>query len=102
MNGFQNYLDKKLKQVVFEDVEEEKIENVDCIEKEIAEVIIRVRTEKGITQKELSKLTGIQQANISKIENGEGNPSIKILNRIAIGLNKKLRITMEWWIWKML
>ena len=95
MNGFQDYLDKKLKQVVFKDVEEEKIENVDCIEKEIAEVIIRVRTEKGITQKELSKLTGIQQANISKIENGEGNPSIKILNRIAIGLNKKLRITME-------
>ncbi len=95
MNGFQDYLDKKLSQVIFEDYEEKNDDLNDYVEKEIAELIIKIRLEKGITQKELSKLTGIQQANISKIENGEGNPSIKILKRIANGLNKKLKITME-------
>lgn len=32
-----------------------------------------------MTQKELSSMTGITQGDVSKIENGSSNPSIKIL-----------------------
>ena len=35
--------------------------------------IIEARTDKNITQKELSDLTGITQGDISKIENGNAN-----------------------------
>lgn len=49
--------------------------------------------EKGLTQKELSELTGIAQADLSKIENGNANPSLKTLKRLAEGLGKKLQIS---------
>lgn len=55
--------------------------------------LIRARQESGMTQKELAAKTGIQQANISRIENGNGNPSIATLCKLAEGMNKKLVIT---------
>ena len=44
----------------------------DALEPEfqIIRAMIDARNEKGITQKELSLLTGITQADISKLENG--------------------------------
>lgn len=45
--------------------------------------MIKARKEIGITQKELSSITGITQGDISKLENGTANPSIRTLQRIA-------------------
>ena len=45
-----------------------------------------------MTQKQLSETTGIAQSDISKIENGSGNPIIKILKRLAEGLGMNLKI----------
>lgn len=59
---------------------------------EVVRTIIQARKEKGITQKQLSEITGIAQGDISKIENGNANPSIKTLKRIAAGMGKKLEI----------
>lgn len=55
--------------------------------------MIRARREAGLTQKELAERTGIQQSNISRIENGNGNPSLSTLNKLAQGLGKKLVIS---------
>ena len=41
----------------------------------LIESIILARKEKNLSQKELSELTGIPQADLSKIENGDANPS---------------------------
>ena len=49
---------------------------------------------KGISQKELSDLTGIDQSDISKIERGIANPSVNTLSRIAQALGAKLQISM--------
>ncbi len=49
----------------------------------------------GISQAELSKRTGIDQSDISKLERGIGNPSINTLNRLASALNKKLVISFK-------
>lgn len=46
-----------------------------------------------MTQKELADKTGIAQSDISKIENGNGNPSIRTLQRLAKGMGKKLHIS---------
>lgn len=48
----------------------------------------------GISQKQLSQLTGIDQADISKIERGIANPSVYTLERIAKALGGQLNISI--------
>ena len=45
-----------------------------------------------MTQKQLSKMTGISQGKLSKIENGEANPTLKVMSKIAnaLGMNISL------------
>lgn len=66
----------------------------DALEAEYAIIqsIIDARKIAGITQKELAERTGINQADISKLENGNGNPSLRMLQRLAAGLGKTLKI----------
>ena len=52
----------------------------------------RARLAAHMTQMQLSELTGITQSDISKIENGNGNPSLKTLQKIAHAFGKKLKI----------
>ena len=49
----------------------------------IIQAIIDARRNSGLTQKELSKRTGIAQGDISKLENGNANPSLHTLQRLA-------------------
>ena len=60
---------------------------------DIIQAMIDARQETGLTQKELSERTGITQGDISKLENGNANPSIKTLKRIAMAMGKQLRIS---------
>ena len=62
---------------------------------QIIREIISARKDKNITQKELSDLTGITQGDISKIENGNANPSLKTLKKLAAAFDKKLVISFE-------
>ena len=62
---------------------------------QIIKAMTDARNEKGITQKELSSITGITQGDISKLENGTANPSIRTLQRIAEGLGKNLVIQFK-------
>ncbi len=62
-------------------------------EYQIMSAMIKARNETGITQQQLSKLTGINQSNLSRIENGNGNPSLSTLQRIASAFGKKLSIS---------
>ena len=59
---------------------------------QIIRVLLDGRKEKKLTQKQLSELTGINQADISKIEKGVANPSLKTIQRLADGLNMSVKI----------
>ena len=48
----------------------------------VIRAMIDARMSPNLTQKELSERTGIAQAEISKLENGTRNPSIKLLQSI--------------------
>jgi len=61
-------------------------------EYEIISSLIDARKTCNITQKELSEATGIAQSDISKIEKGSGNPTLKLLKRIAEGMNMNLKV----------
>ena len=66
----------------------------DALEPEFAiiQAMIDARKDSNYSQKKLAEKTGIDQADISKIENGNANPSLKTLMRLAKGLNKRLKI----------
>lgn len=50
------------------------------------------RTMRLMTQEELARKIGIDQSDLSKIEKGTANPSLKTLSKIAKGLNAKLSL----------
>lgn len=87
MTNFNDYLKEQLENPEFK-------EEYDALEPEFAiiQAIIDARKSKGITQKELSRRTGIAQGDISKLENGNGNPSIKTLQRLAAAMDMSLKI----------
>ena len=59
---------------------------------EIIQALIDARRASGMTQKELSKLTGIAQGDISKLEKGNANPSLRTLIRLAEGMGMQLKV----------
>ncbi len=54
--------------------------------------MLACREELSLTQQGLADLTGIDRSDISRIENGNANPSLKTMKRIASGLGKRLEI----------
>lgn len=61
-------------------------------ERQIMRAIIEGRDERDLTQKQLAEVTGITQADISRFENGTGNPSLRTLKRLAEGLGMSLKV----------
>ena len=55
--------------------------------------LIDLRIEKGLTQKDLSNLTGIAVPTLSRIEAGKQNLSFKTMQTLVNALGGKLRIT---------
>jgi DNA-binding XRE family transcriptional regulator len=62
-------------------------------EMNVIRALIDARISQGLTQKELSEKTGIAQAEISRLENGTRNPSIRLLQRLADGMDMVLQVT---------
>lgn len=60
---------------------------------DLAKAVVGARIERNLTQQELSKLTGVAQSDISRLESCEGNPSLKTLIRIAEGMDMRLQIS---------
>ena len=58
----------------------------------IIQAMIDARKESGLTQKQLAEKTGITQGDISKMERGNGNPSIRTLQRLADGMGMILKV----------
>ena len=73
---------------------EEFRKEYDSLEPEyvIMQSIIDIRKNEGLTQKDLALRSGITQADISRLENGNCNPSIKTLKRLAKAMGKTLKI----------
>ena len=61
-------------------------------EMDVIRAIVEARTSQNLTQKELAERTGINQADISKLENETRNPSVNLLKRLADGMGMVLKI----------
>ena len=54
--------------------------------------LIEARISSGLTQKELAGKSGVDQANISKIERGLYNPSLRVLWKLADAMDMDLKL----------
>ena len=87
MSKLNQYLTEQLKDSAFK-------AEYDALEAEFAiiQAMITARQKTGMTQKQLAERTGIHQSDISKLERGNGNPSLRTLSRLAEGLGMKLKV----------
>ena len=95
MSDFQKLLDQALEKVNLAPVDDTpEIEEYD-IDAEVRDLVISARSAANLTQKQLAQRSGVSQANISKIENGNYQPSLSTLKRIAGALGKRLVVSFE-------
>ncbi len=87
MTTLDDYLNEQLKNPEFK-------KEYEALEPEfnIIKAMIEARQATGITQKELSERTGIAQGDISRLERGNANPSLRTLQRLAEGMGMKLKL----------
>ena len=82
MSDFRNFLNKQLEDPEFK-AEWEALQP----ELSLVQAMIDARKVSG-----LSERTGIAQADISKLENGNANPSLRTLQRLAAGMGMQVKI----------
>ena len=87
MKRFDTFLEEQMKAPDFKN----EFENLQP-ELDVIRAIVDARTSQNLTQKQLSERTGINQADISKLENGTRNPTLNMLKRLAKGMNMELKI----------
>ena len=85
---FNKYMERKLKDPVFAKAYEEIQPEMNVIR-----AMVDARISQNLTQKQLAERTGIAQTEISKLERGTRNPSIKLLQRLADGMDMVLNVT---------
>ena len=64
------------------------------INQQIGTMLLKAREEMNITQTELSRLSHIDQGDISKIERGTGNPTIAKISRLFKALGRSISFTL--------
>lgn len=87
MKRFDDFLEEQLQDKEFK----KEYDNLQP-ELDVIRAIVDARTSQNLTQKQLAEKTGINQADISKLENGTRNPSINLLKRLADGMGMVLKI----------
>jgi len=61
---------------------------------ELRKRILQLRLDQGLSQAELAERAGTKQSVISRIENGESEPRIETIKKIARALDKKVRLEL--------
>ena len=87
MSEFRELLNEQLKDPEFKKEWDDIQPEMDVIR-----AMIDARIAQNLTQKELADKVGMNQADISKLENGTRNPSLKLLKRLAHGMGMQLKI----------
>lgn len=84
---FDTYLKEQLTNEAFK-------KEYDALEPEfqVVRAMLDARMKQDLTQRELAERIGIDRSDISRLENGTANPSLKMLKRIAEGLGMRLKI----------
>lgn len=86
-DSYENYLEEQLKDPRFRKAwKETELEYL------IARQIIDRRIQQRISQRDLAKKLNTSQAVIARLEGMTGNPTLKLLKKVASALGKKLEV----------
>ena len=88
MSDFRKHLERSLQDEEFAREWEEQ-----SAERDVMRQIVEARMEEGLTQQELAERCGMNASNLCRLENGNGNPSVATLEKIARGLGRRLEIS---------
>lgn len=87
MSDFRKHLERSLQDEEFAREWEEQ-----STERNVMRQIMEARMEEGLTQQELAERCGMKASSLCRLENGNGNPSLATLEKIARGLGRRLEI----------
>ena len=87
MSQWDRFLEEQLKDPAFK-------AEYDAFEPEsaIIQAMIDARSNSGLTQKQLSERAGMVQGDISRLENGNANPSLRTLKHLASAMDMNLKL----------
>ncbi|GAB3756832.1 helix-turn-helix domain-containing protein [Microlunatus parietis] len=63
------------------------------VQSEFGLMLAAAREEQQMTQQALAAAAGVRQPEISRIENGQANPTLETLARLTAALGKRLTLT---------
>jgi transcriptional regulator with XRE-family HTH domain len=88
--NYKDYFKKVEENPEYQEIEQELKPILD-----LADVVLRLRLEKGWSQAELAERVGTKQANISRLEGGLSNPSVNFLQKVSKALDTHISIRFE-------
>lgn len=88
MSDFRKHLERSL-----QDEEFAREWEGQSAERDVMRQIVEARMEEGLTQQELAERCGMKASNLCRLKNGNGNPSVATLEKIARGLGRRLEIS---------
>lgn len=88
---FRHYLKREVKKVDFKKGFEEEKRKLN-----VGYQIYLAREQAGMTQSELAKRIGTRQSNISRLEQGDYNFTVEMLEKIARALHAELKIELSY------
>jgi len=86
--SFERYLAREMKNKAFRESYEKESQKL-----KIAYQILQLRKQKRISQTFLARKIGTKQSNIARMESGQQNFTIDMLEKIARALNQDLKIS---------
>jgi transcriptional regulator with XRE-family HTH domain len=60
--------------------------------REVATLLMKLRSERGLSQRQLANLAGVTPAYISQLESGMANPSVRRLNAVLRAAGMRLAL----------
>lgn len=51
---------------------------------EVALKLVELRLERGLSQAQMAEKLGLRQANLSRLESGQANPTVGMLGRVGV------------------
>ena len=88
MSDFRDHLNSRM-----EDCDFKREWDVQADERQVMRKIVEARMAEGMTQVELAEACGMKPANLCRLENSNGNPSVATLSKIAHGLGRRREIS---------
>ena len=90
MRTFDDFLEEQLQDPEFRE-EYEALEPIYAMKRQL----IQYRIDHNLTQTQLAERLGMKQSSLARLESGQSVPTLRTLQRIAHGLEKKLVVSFQ-------